>query len=191
MLNKDQIYIVVDIEGDGPVPGQFSMLSLGAVATTKDNEISSFYRRLQPLESASQDPRTMEWWKFHPEAWKEVTTDMQSPEQAMKEFKDWIISLEKQPVFVAQPTGYDYAYVSWYLWEFTNSNPFTDQDGASQTLDLASYISGKFNLEINKSTRRQLPDWMKEGMPEYVHNAVEDARGFSFILRNILNKTSM
>ncbi len=59
--NDNQIYVVVDIEADGPVAGLYSMLSIGAVATTKDEETSSFYRTILPLEGAAQEPSTMEW----------------------------------------------------------------------------------------------------------------------------------
>ena len=41
MIND--IYVSVDIEADGPIPGDFSMLSLGAVAFNDDGEeIDSF-----------------------------------------------------------------------------------------------------------------------------------------------------
>jgi DNA polymerase III alpha subunit (gram-positive type) len=40
---ENQVFIVVDIEADGPNPGYNSMLSIGAVATNRDETIDKFY----------------------------------------------------------------------------------------------------------------------------------------------------
>lgn len=186
MLDDGQIYIVVDIEGDGPVPGLYSMLSLAAVAITEDEQVGTFYQKLKPLTEAQQDAETMAWWKTQPEAWQEVTTNPQPAEKVMKQFDAWVKSFKKTPVFVAQPVAYDYAYVSWYLWRFTGNNPFSDSKGASQTLDLTSFIAGKFGLSLLAARRANLPEWMKKGIPKHTHNALDDALGFSIILQNIL-----
>lgn len=190
MIDDDQIYVVVDIEADGPVPGLYSMLSIGAVATTKDEEVSSFYAKLQPIAGANQFLKTMEWWDSQPEAWQEVIRDAKPAEQAIKDFYGWLNHLDRKPVFVAHPVGYDYAFVSWYLWKYVQVNPFADERGASITLDLSSFIAGKYSRTLLCSFRSELPDWMKVGMPEHTHNALDDARGFGVILRNILQKTS-
>ncbi|HEU4966881.1 MAG TPA: 3'-5' exoribonuclease [Candidatus Saccharimonadales bacterium] len=190
MLDDNQIYIVVDIEGDGPVPGLYSMLSLGAVASTADEEVGSFYRKLMPLLDAGQYPPTMDWWQSQPDAWHEATTNAQPARLVMQEFNEWVRSFDKVPVFVAQPVGYDYTYVSWYLWKFAEENPFTDHGGASITLDLASFISGKFGRTLQGSRRSRLPSWLRQGMPEHSHNALDDARGFGVILRHALRRSS-
>jgi DNA polymerase III alpha subunit (gram-positive type) len=188
MIDDDQIYVVVDIESDGPVAGLYSMLSLAAVATTATQEISHFYRTLQPLDGASQEPSTMDWWKTQPEAWQEVTQDAEPAETAINEFRDWIERLGKPTVFVAHPIGFDYAVVSWYLWKFAGHNPFTDASGSNRTLDLSSFIAGKFGLTLSQAKRNKLPEWMKAGMPEHSHNALDDARGYGVLLRNVLAK---
>jgi DNA polymerase III alpha subunit (gram-positive type) len=189
MIEDDQIYVVVDIETDGPVAGLYSMLSLGAVATTKEEEVSSFYRKTLPLEGAAQEPSTMEWWKTQPEAWREVTTDAQPAVVVMNEFCEWVEGLGKKPVFVAHPVAFDYAVVSWYLWKFVNKDPFTNEKGASRTLDITSFIAGKYNRNLENSKRTRLPESLTKGMPEHSHNALDDARGFAVVLRNVLNET--
>ncbi len=58
-----EIYISTDIEADGPIPGQNSMLSFGSAAYTKEkNLISTFEVNLECLEGASVDPDTKKWW---------------------------------------------------------------------------------------------------------------------------------
>ena len=185
MLDEDQVYVVVDIETDGSVPGLYSMLSIGAVASTADEEISSFYRKVLPYDAAGQDADTMEWWKTQPEAWQEVTTDTLSPEVVMHEFCDWIEGLKATPIFVAHPVGFDYTFVSWYLQRFAQ-NPFTDYSGVARILDLPSFAAGKLNVSLSRSARPQLPESLRVGMPEHSHKAIDDAQGYGVILRNLL-----
>jgi DNA polymerase III alpha subunit (gram-positive type) len=189
MKQDNNLYIVVDIEADGPVAGLYSMLSIGAVATTDEKEISSFYRTIQPLEGAKQDPLTMGWWRTQPQAWKEVTRHPQPAAVVLKEFAEWVKEFGVRPTFVAHPIAFDYAVVTWYLWKFTGGSPFDDEHGSALTLDIRSYIAGKFNLPLSKAKRTYLPDWMTEGMPEHSHNAMDDARGYGVILRNVLQKS--
>ena len=79
MLDDNQIYIVVDIETNGPVAGLYSMLSLAAVATTRDKEISTFYQKLVPLANASRSQSTMDWWKTQPKRGKKLLLMLNLP----------------------------------------------------------------------------------------------------------------
>jgi DNA polymerase III alpha subunit (gram-positive type) len=186
MLDDNQIYVIVDIETDGPVPGLHSMLSIGAVASTADKQVGEFYRRIIPNPESKPDPDTMEWWKKYPEAWQEATTDAQEPEVVMREFLEWVKSLGAKPVFVAQPIEFDFTFVCWYLHRFVQENPFSDYTRAQRTLDIASFSAGKFNIPLSRARGDQIPDQFREGMPEHSHNALDDARGYGVILRNML-----
>lgn len=186
MIDDNQIYVVVDIETDGPVPGLYSMLSLGAVATTGEKEVDSFYATLLPLENAVQDPETMAWWKSQPDAWVEATANAQPAEVVLDSFIKWVNSLEKKPLFVAHPVAFDYTFVSWYSWKFMGINPFTDERGAPMGLDLSSFIAGRFGFSYKNATRTRLPEEQRKDMPIHSHNALDDARGFGVILRNVL-----
>ena len=66
MLESNQLYIIVDTELNGRIPGEHSILSIGAVASTMEEEISSFYKKLQPLEDLTADPETMKRWQTQP-----------------------------------------------------------------------------------------------------------------------------
>ena len=46
-----EIFISVDIEASGPVPGTYSMLALGASVVAKSGQ--HFYAELRPISSAS------------------------------------------------------------------------------------------------------------------------------------------
>ena len=187
MVDDNYIYVIVDIEADGPTPELFSMLSIGAVATTKDAEVSHFYRKVLPLKEAGQNPNTMNWWKTQPEAWDEVTTNAEPAEKVMNDFHEWLEKLGKKPVFVAHPIAFDYSFVSWYLYKFTGQNQFTDSKDDPKTLDLKSFISAKYGKTLDNSAVSKLPESLLKGSPEHSHKAIDDAIGYASVLRNILN----
>lgn len=186
MLDKTQIYVIVDIETDGPVPGLHSMLSIGAVSSTEEKEVSSFYRTLRPYKGAKQDPDTMEWWSRHPDSWQEVTASPEDAEVVIKDFYDWVEGLGAIPVFVASPLVFDFGFTHWYLHNFVGANPFIDYTNTQRTLDLASFTAGKLGLPLSRAHRSHLPASLRSGAPEHSHKAIDDARGYGVLLRNIL-----
>lgn len=190
MITSNQVFVIVDIEADGPMPGLYSMLSLGAVATTPEKEVSRFYRKLKPIEGATQYPDTMRWWKTQPEAWNEVCTDAESPEIVMREFCDWLHSLNAELVFAASPIALDYSFVGWYLYRFAGENPFSNENNAARTLDIRSFIAGKYDTSFNNSSRTKLPKSLIDGMIEHTHKSIDDADGYAFLLRKIINDHS-
>lgn len=185
-INGQQVYIVVDIEADGPVPGQYSMLSLAAVATTPEAEIGRFYRKLRALPEAVQEPNTMRWWNTEPKAWEEVQTGAEDPSVVISDFVAWVESLDKQLIFVASPIALDYSFVGWYLMRFVGRNPFSNEHNAVRTLDIRSFISGKYGLTFDNSSRNKLPDALTHVMPQHTHKAIDDAVGYANLLRHIL-----
>jgi hypothetical protein len=65
-----EIYLSTDVETDGPIPGDYSMLSLGSAAYLPDKTLlDTFEVNLEALPQAKSDPETMEWWSRQPEAW--------------------------------------------------------------------------------------------------------------------------
>ena len=189
MLSPSQIFVVVDIETDGPAVGMHSMLSLAAVATDAEKQIGQFYRKLSPLENAKQDPETMLFWSKNPEAWKEVTTDAQPIQTVMTDFCTWVTHLGKEePIFVSSPIGLDYTFVSWYLYRFAPTNPFISNKNALRTLDIRSYIAGLYGFSYDNSSRLKWPAKLMEGMPEHTHDALEDAVGYAFLLGKMVSE---
>lgn len=186
MISDSQIFIVVDIEADGPAVGINSMLSIAAVATTETEEVSRFYRKLATLPGATADAGTTAWWRQHAEAWAEATSDAQPPEQVMAEFYAWMTDLKKEPIFVSNPTSLDYTFVSWYLFRFAPANPFKNDTNGIRALDLKSYVAGRLDLPFDKARRIFWPEYLTKDMPAHTHNAVDDAVGYAVVLRNLL-----
>mgnify|MGYP001373997508 CR=1 FL=1 len=58
------VYVVCDVEYDGPIPGPHSMISLGAVAINNYGEIlDEIEINLSPLKNTTPHPDTMKWFK--------------------------------------------------------------------------------------------------------------------------------
>src|SRR4051812_7306010 len=89
-----EIYVSTDVETDGPIPGVYSMLSIGSAAYLPDKTLhGGFTVNLETLPGAAQHPDTMKWWKTQPDAWAACRQDVQSPETAMRRYLDWLKSL--------------------------------------------------------------------------------------------------
>ena len=87
---KKEIYVSVDIEADGPIPGANSMLNFGAAAfdLTADDPlvpVATFEANLFPLKGAEVDLDTLAWWKKQPEAWAYVNTNRRTASVVMPE----------------------------------------------------------------------------------------------------------
>jgi len=165
-----EIYISTDVETDGPIPGPNSMLSFASAAFKADKTmVSTFSANLQTLDGAAGDPKTMDWWKTQPDAWAACRTNLQTPEQAMRDYVAWIAGLGGKPVFVAYPAGFDFLFVYWYLIRFTGASPFSHS-----ALDMKTYAMALLRKEYRESTKRNMPKKWFDDVP-HTHVALDDA----------------
>ncbi len=163
---KPDRYFSVDIESSGPIPGRYSMLSLGACAVDEPN--LSFYVEFQPI-SADFVPEAMSISGFDLEQLKKTGT---APTQAMSEFKRWIDenSSGRKPVFVGFNASYDWQFVNWYFESFCGNNPF-----GFGAVDIKSFFMGLEGKNWSGSSSSQLPERFQPDTPQ-THNALEDAK---------------
>lgn len=112
-------YIMVDIESDGPIPGDYSMISFGAVLVDKHLD-KTFYGRLKPISN-----------NYIPEALavsghsREETLLFDEPKQVMTDFANWLQSTTTDRlIFISDNNGFDWMFICWYFHHFTGNNPF-------------------------------------------------------------------
>lgn len=160
-------WIMVDVETDGPVPGIYSMISLGAVVVDEKLD-RTFYAQLRPIsegfvsEALAVSGHTREECMTFP-----------TPEIGMRDFATWIAENGgNRPMFISDNNGFDWMFVCWYFWKFTGDCPF----GHSST-NLGSLYKGlvkdmKQNFKHLRRTRHS-------------HHPVEDARGNAEALREL------
>jgi hypothetical protein len=170
---SSEVYFSVDIESDGPIPGENSMLSLGAAAFYNGKMVSTFSVNLKELDGAQGDPDTMKWWSEQKEAWEACRKDTINPNTAMHNFVLWVENLcqEKRakPVFVAFPSGYDFTYVYWYMMKFVRKSPFS-----FSAIDIKTMAWTLLGGEFRNATKRNFPrKWF--GPKRHTHIALDDA----------------
>jgi len=184
---KQEVYVSIDIETDGPIPGPHSMLSLGAVALLPQGEIShreigTFSANLITLPGAAPHPETQAWWDSQdPKVYAASRDNAKDPAIVMTEFVAWLDQLPGLPVCVAMPAGFDFMFVYWYLMKFANRSPFS-----FSSLDIKTYAMAVRKTGYRKSAKRYWPKhWFPKNMP-HTHVALDDAREQGHLFLNIL-----
>ena len=176
-----EIYISTDVETDGPIPGQYSMLSVGCAAYLADKTLlGTFSANLETLSGATGHPRTMAWWETQKEAWAVHRKDTQPPEQAMHALLAWLKGLPGLPVFVGFPVTFDFSFVQWYLFKFTGTSPFRHSG-----IDLRTLAMSLTNSNWQRTTKEFLPRNWYDPLP-HTHVAVEDALEQGALFCNML-----
>jgi hypothetical protein len=153
-------YIMVDVETDGEIPGDYSMISIGAVVVRPGLDLT-FYGKLAPIsEKWSEEALKV---SGHTRA---ETLRFESPFTIMLHFDEWLsrVNVGKRPMFISDNNGFDFMFVSWYFWHFLGRNPF----GHSST-NLGSLYKG-----LVKDTFHNFKHLRKT---KHTHHPVDDAKG--------------
>lgn len=152
-------YIMVDIESDGPIPGDYSMICFGAVVVEPGLE-RSFYGQLRPI-SGRWIPEALAVSGFT----LEQTLEFAAPESVMRDFAAWLKEISPDRLmFISDNNGFDWQFINWYFHHFTGGNPF----GFSST-NLGSLYKGlvKDSFQTFKHLRKT----------KHTHHPVDDAKG--------------
>ncbi|BBH70842.1 hypothetical protein ACTI_75270 [Actinoplanes sp. OR16] len=163
-----ELYVAVDVEADGPIPGPYSMLSLGmAVAGRPD---LTFYTELRPI---SDD--------FVPQALAVSGLDRErlvreGPDaaEAMKAAATWVNGLRRigRPVFLAAPAVWDGMFVHWYFVRYLGHSPF---GSTGSGVDLRSFWMGATGCEWVESRKGKIKHALGVTDVPHTHHAGEDA----------------
>ena len=98
---------MVDVESDGPIPGDFSMVCFGAVVVEPGLN-RTFYGRLKPI-SEQWLPDALKVSGFT----REQTLGFEEPPIVMAEFAAWLSGLQaKRLIFVSDNNGYDWQFIN-------------------------------------------------------------------------------
>jgi hypothetical protein len=152
-------YIMVDIESDGPIPGDYSMICFGAVVVEPPLS-RTFYGQLRPI-SDRWNPDALQVSGFT----REQTLEFPEAESVMREFQGWIAEHSGgRPMFISDNNGFDWQFINWYFHHFLGANPF----GHSST-NLGSLYKG-----IVKDMGQNFKHLRKT---EHTHHPVDDVKG--------------
>ena len=150
---------MVDVEADGPIPGDYSMVCSGAIVV-EPSLTRTFYGQLRPFPE-----------RWEPEALKisgftrKQALEFDEPAQVMQGFANWLSSLSsKRLVFISDNNGFDWQFVNWYFHHFLGKNPF-----GFSSQNLGSLYKG-----LAESTFVSFKHLRKT---PHSHHPVDDARG--------------
>lgn len=157
------IYVMVDVEADGPIPGDYSMVQIGAIAITDKNtdpkNFPNFFASLKPISD-----------RFSREALgvigisREESLSMgDDPKLVMGKFRDWLFDLGDSVHLISDNNGFDAMFINWYFHHFIGMSPF----GHSST-NLGSLYKGLVksvfknfkHLRVTRHTHHPMDDAM-------------------------------
>lgn len=187
----DHVYIVTDIEADGPWPGPNSMRSFASVAVTHGGQpLGEFEAVLEALPGAAPKSDTYAWFQTQPEAWAAATTDPRPAGQVMLDFAGWVRSLPETRIFAAHPVVFDGLWIDYYLRRFTRygvtQGPYeADVLFSGGGMCIRSYAAAITGRPVTDISSRTLPaEWF--GEVPHTHRAIDDARGYANLLTHLL-----
>jgi hypothetical protein len=190
-MAKSEVYISVDVEADGPIPGPYSMLSFGMAACGAYDESGftardplTFYAELKPI---SQE-HVAEALAVSGLDRNRLAAEGQDPDVAMDAAAAWVrdVSAGSTPVLVAYPLGFDWMWLYWYFVRFAaEGSPF----GHSRHVDMKTLYATKAEVPVFRSTKGQMPRALLSRRP-HTHNALDDAVEQAELFQNLMAWTA-
>lgn len=174
-----ELYIAADVEADGPIPGPYSMISLGLAVVGRPE--LRFYTELRPI---SED--------FVPAALAvsgldrdRLLREAPTAEEAMAAAARWVNGLRRigRPVFLAAPAVWDGMFVHWYFLRFVGHSPF----GATGSgIDLRSYWMGLTGVEWAQTRKGKIKHELGLHDIPHTHHAGDDAAELAQVFDAVL-----
>lgn len=179
-----EIYFSIDIETDGPIPENNSMLSCALVPCTRNEIIDDGISvNFELLPNAIQDKETMNFWSKYKKEYEATRNNLLNPVEGIKLLNEYIIktSDKLQPVIIGYPVFFDYMFFYWYQIKFTNYSPTS-----FSALDIKTLASEKLQIPYKMSTKRNFPKHWFDPNKKHTHIALDDAyeQAYMFIKMN-------
>lgn len=166
MTNASEFFISVDIEASGPVPGEYSMLSIGACVVLAPEQ--TFSCELKPI-SDKFDPDAMAVLGRTVEDYGKSGLD---PAAAMHAFSEWVGNLHQANetvVFVGFNAPFDWSFVNYYFHRFLGRNPF-----GFTALDIKAYYMGATGCQWQDTRSSRIAERLRPELSG-THDPLDDA----------------
>lgn len=179
MSRKREIFVSVDVETAGPIPGEFSLLSIGACSVFGPEK--SFACELKPIGDKF-DPKALEVTGLSLETLAQTGDD---PPRAMENFEQWLAELasdDGEVVFVGFNAPFDWSFVNYYFHRFLGRNPF-----GFTALDIKALYMGATGCSWAETRSSRIAQKLAPTLTG-THDALADARYQAEIFRLIRAK---
>ena len=161
---------MVDVESDGPIPADYSMICFGAVLV-KPSLDQTFYGKLRPI-SDRWLPDALAVSGFS----REEVLQFDPPEKVMTDFRDWLkTNVDSRPMFVSDNNGFDWHFINWYFHHFLGENPF-----GFSSINLGSLYKG--------AVRDMFQNFKHLRVTPHTHNPLDDAKGNAEAMLTIIRE---
>ena len=165
------MYIMVDVESNGPIPGDYSMIAIGAIIVDKNLD-KTFLGYIKPI-SEQYIPEALAVSGFTHQQTKDFEKDAST---VMLEFEKWIKeNCKDKPIFISDNNGFDWQFVNWYFHHFLGRNPFGFSSQNLGSLYKGVVLDTFQNFKHLRKTK-------------HTHNPVDDAKGNAEALLTIKEK---
>lgn len=182
MSEKREIFISVDVETSGPIPGEYSLLSIGACSVFEPEK--AFVCELKPITDAF-DPKALEVTGLSLEDLKENGLE---PRLAMTQFSEWlqqITGANETIVFVGFNAPFDWSFVNYYFHRFMSENPF-----GFTALDIKALYMGTTGCTWRDTRSSKIAEHLGP-MTSGTHDALQDAKYQAEIFRLVWQDITM
>lgn len=166
MTEPREIFVSVDVEASGPIPGVYSLLTIGACAV--DAPERTFGVRLKPI-CDNADPEAMAVTGLSLDDLRQTGID---PATAMDGFAAWLRELAAgagKVVFVGLNAPFDWGFINYYFHRFTGGNPF-----GFTALDIKALYMGATGCRWDETKSSAMAARLRPATVG-THDALEDA----------------
>jgi DNA polymerase III epsilon subunit-like protein len=180
MSGKREIFVSVDVETAGPIPGEFSLLSIGACVVFEPSK--TFACELKPI-NRNADPKALEVTGL---SLDELTREGLDPADAMRTFRDWLETVageDRSVVFVGFNAPFDWSFVNYYFHIFGGVNPF-----GFTALDIKALYMGATGCNWADTRSSKIAERLKPTL-KGDHDALHDAQYQAEIFRLIQDRS--
>jgi len=179
MGDVPELYIATDVEADGPIPGPYSMISLGMAVVGRPELV--FYTEIRPI-SDDYVPEALAVSGLDRER---LLREAPAATEAMAAAAAWLDGLRElgRPVFLAAPAVFDGMFLHWYFVRFLGRNPFA-VTGAG--IDLRSYWMGRTGRPWSKSHKDGIKKELRVEDAPHTHHAGDDAAELAAVFQAVL-----
>lgn len=164
---SDELYVSVDVETSGPVPGIYSLLSIGACLVSEPAQ--SIYLELQP-DGTEYDPEALAVTGLN---LAKLESEGLPPQVAMFKLEQWLTQVcpaGEKIVFVGLNSPFDWSFINYYFHKYHGRNPF-----GFTAIDMKSYYMGVTGCRWKDTKSSHMTARLNpHSAPN--HNAVGDAR---------------
>jgi ribonuclease T len=189
------LYISLDVEASGPVPGMFSMLAIGACCVFDDGSEArlvegaefEFKVLVKPIPGAAVDPEALKYaGGLVPE---ELVTTGTEPREALLSLNTWIERAKpavgtNRAHFLAHAASFDWMYMRWYYEMFGIPCPF-----GFAGIDIKAFAMGALGIQWEETSKDALGRRMGlEAIdPLRLHDPLYDAHYQARLFASLVN----